>query len=288
MITKDYFTNYKPYSEFSHWFRINVGSNTLVLRSKDNNHQVEYLLDSMPQDQLEKDLTSNGYIDDWNSFKERPEYYLYLPIEDFKNVEHMIDCYEKLLVASTMAIIESSGKDPDTSVPQIAKCLDWLRTTDFYTCPASRKYHDTCNGGLLHHTLKVVAKCRELMSVKTFTDTVNYAKAVRASLMHDWCKIGLYQQYMKNVKDESTDSWNSVCAYRYKDNRSVCLGHGTSSMFLASKFFSISYEEALAIRWHMGEFNVADSEVQELSQVCRMYPLVYILQFADRLSCVDY
>ena len=67
-----------------------------------------------------------------------------------------------------------------------------------------------------------------------------------------------------------------------------CLGHGVSSMFLASRFFKLSVEEAAAIRWHMGDYNVADNEMNDLHQANETYPMVQLLQFADRLSRVKY
>ena len=54
------------------------------------------------------------------------------------------------------------------------------------------------------------------------------------------------------------------------------------------KFFKLSQEEALAIRWHMGEYNVADNEMNELHYANENYPLVFLLQFADRLSITNY
>ena len=39
--------------------------------------------------------------------------------------------------------------------------LDWLLKTDFFTAPASTKYHGACEGGLLLHSLNVYKTLRE-------------------------------------------------------------------------------------------------------------------------------
>ena len=42
-----------------------------------------------------------------------------------------------------------------TNRPGVDKLLAWLDTTDFYTAPASTKYHGAYPGGLLEHSLHV-------------------------------------------------------------------------------------------------------------------------------------
>ena len=296
MVDKNFITNLKPYKDFKYWFKVDICNN--VLHIYDNvthdcissiSNFTEVISDPISNDSDRCNVFEqlSGCIDDFAAFKLRPEYSVYNLVVA-NSVEESIDIYEKLLIGSTMILSESSGLDPDTVIDRVCKCLEWLRTTDFYTCPSSRAYHDANHSGLLIHTLKVANKVHELFKVPTFYNNVQLARAVRSALLHDWCKIGLYESFMKNVKNLETGVWEQEVSYRYKENRSTLLGHGASSMYLASKFFKLSYEEALAIRWHMGEFNVAHSEVEELSQACRKYPLVYMLQFADRLACVEY
>ena len=63
---------------------------------------------------------------------------------------------------------------------------------------------------------------------------------------------------------------------------------GMQELYKAMKVFKLNDEEAAAIRWHMGEYNVASNEVNELHAANERYPLVQMLQFADRLSIVKY
>ena len=134
------------------------------------------------------------------------------------------------------------------------------------------------------HSLKVYQR---MLSLRSVFPSVSMLSLTIVALTHDWCKMGLYEQYMKNVKDETTGVWHQEPAYK-KVSHNIPLGHGTTSMFLASKFFRLTLEESLAIRWHMGEYNVADNEVNELQKANATYPMVYLIQFADRLSCVEY
>lgn len=283
MLSKTDFEFIKPYKDFHYWFKpqfikLQESDSTTVTIIDKSTHESNIV--------AYKDI--NDY-EDWSEYKlNRLEYKLYLPIIllDATN-EELIHIYETLLMASTMVILQSEGNDPDSCIDHVLKCLTWIRTTDFYTCPSSTQYHDSVPGGLLYHTLKVAKCCQELYNTTLF-NSVDYARAIRACLLHDWCKIGLYETYIKNVKDEASGEWKSEEAYRYKRDRMLCFGHGASSMYMAGKFFHLSYEEALAIRWHMGEFNVPESEMFELNQACRNYPMVYLLQFADRIACVEY
>lgn len=171
---------------------------------------------------------------------------------------------------------------------RIEQCLRWLETkTDFFEAPASAIYHESYDFGLVEHTLKVVAKIRELHTLPSFNHVDIYS-AIFCALVHDWCKIGLYESYMRNVKNDQTGQWEKHKSFKRKERRNFSLGHGTSSMFLANKWFSLTYQEAEAIRWHMGVWNVCDVEMDELEQANETNPYVHLLQFADQLAITDY
>lgn len=292
MLHKSNFETMKPYRDFKYWFKFDICTDKLFVIDRESGNVVQTILDAY--NKLVGDIgvkfeeDTDVRYNDFKDFFVRPEMDLYDAQPDNNSPEGLIHYYEKLLMASNMVIAEEDGKDPDSVIDSTLKCFEWLRTTDFYSCPASTQYHDNFNSGLLLHTLKVADRCKELCKSNLFANKVSYARAIRACLLHDWCKIGLYEPFNKNVKNDETGIWEQVTLYKYRRDRSVCLGHGASSVFLASRFFKISYEEALAIRWHMGEYNVVESEVTEFSQACRKYPMVYLIQFADRMSVVEY
>jgi hypothetical protein len=165
--------------------------------------------------------------------------------------------------------------------------VNWLSTTDFYEAPASTIYHESEVGGLLKHTLVTAYHAATLSSLPVF-EKANPEDATFVALVHDWCKIGYYESYQKNVKNETTGQWEKQTAFKRRDLSYSCLGHGVSSMYMAQKFFKLSIDECCAIRWHMSAWRVVDSEMNELQQANEAYPLVHLLQFADQLSLVKY
>lgn len=169
---------------------------------------------------------------------------------------------------------------------KLVELYQWLDDSGFYTSPASTQYHEAYKGGLCDHTLRVVNNIIALHNLDVFAG-VDVASAVLVALVHDWCKIGSYTSYQKNVKDAS-GNWVKETAFKYTNDPVISLGHGVSSMYLASKWFSLSEEEALAIRWHMGAWRVVTTECNELQHANENYPLVHMLQFADQLAIVNY
>lgn len=228
-------------------------------------------------------------LQDFQLFKNRPEYKL-LHIEIPKNISEFENVYGELLTGAIFlrARYHNIGCNPDEAWPQVEKCLTWLSTTDFFLAPASSRFHDSFAGGLCFHSLRVAQRIVDLMHTATFGDTSRLGDAVFCALIHDWCKIGLYESYNKNVKNEDTGAWEKVVAYRYTGKPLLKLGHGVTSMFLANKFFRLNVEEATAIRWHMGAYRVSDEEFDELQNSNEEFFLVHLLQFADQLALVKY
>lgn len=214
--------------------------------------------------------------------------------------EAKVNCYEDLLAKSI--IMRASAKDPTISIanqdkvfPYIKHILEWLRSTDFYTAPASTKYHDACYAGLLTHTLEAYIQLEGLRQVPKFKSVVEdqWWSAVFVILVHDWCKIGRYEQYWKNVKDENTNEWVQVSAYRYKEDPVARLGHGTQSLVMImqlcnNKYTSLSIDEMSAIRWHMDNWDVTKYEAEDLYQCDINIPMVRMVQFADQLAITEY
>lgn len=225
--------------------------------------------------------------EEFELFQDRPEYSVYnsryLGYDDPQDT--LIQEYENKLMGCAMIRAQRNGFDPDETGKKLEKCLDWLRNTDFYIAPASTRFHDSQSFGLLKHSLDVADKVVALCGVDCFK-SVLVDEAVLCALVHDWCKIGLYEPYQRNVKNEQ-GQWVQVQAY----NRGVSkypLGHGEVSMWLASKFFKLSLEECLAIRYHMGRWNISQDSLSELQVANESYPMVHMLQFADQLAVVKY
>ena len=298
MLSKEMWETLPKYAQFSYWFIRQNGDIWEIYAKKDNivgelvgtYDECTGIIKEAEGVTLTSDMPS-AIVEDFNKFKLRPEYQVGKSVELANlDMESAVTTYETLLVGIVLIRAARSNIDPDTSFNKFSQlCLDWLRSTDMYTAPGSTRFHDSVAGGLLYHSLKVYNKALEVMTIPTFNKVDKYAHASVAlvALTHDWCKIDMYEPYMRNVKNDQTGKWEQVQEYK-KNQRGVSLGHGVSSMFLASKCFKLTVQESIAIRWHMGFCRVADADMDELQMSNEMYPLVHLLQFADQLAIVNY
>lgn len=155
--------------------------------------------------------------------------------------------------------------------------LDWLLKTDFFTAPASTKYHGACEGGLLLHSLNVYKTLRERYFEEGKDSEESFAIC---ALLHDLCKAQFYKVSTRNVKNDATGQWEKVPYYTVED--AFPYGHGEKSVFLIERFMRLKTSEAMAIRWHMGGFDdSARGGSFAISLAYEKYPLAVKLHLAD-------
>ncbi len=136
--------------------------------------------------------------------------------------------------------------------PGSEKLLDWLdHKTDFFSAPASTRFHGACTGGLCMHSLNVYHALHDTF----FTEGESEESFAICALLHDLCKANYYKAGTRNVKNETTGQWEKVPSYSVEDL--FPYGHGEKSVFLIERFMKLKVEEAVAIRWHMGGFDDA-------------------------------
>ena len=163
--------------------------------------------------------------------------------------------------------------------------LAWLEKTDFFTAPASTKYHGSIEEGLVMHSLNVYEMFHEEVlnrakrdSGYEILDDTEEEKVAICALLHDLCKVNFYQKAYRNQKDND-GNWHKV-AYYTIDNQ-FCYGHGEKSVWLIQRFMKLTTEESVIIRWHMGGF---DDSVKggsyDLSGAWMKYPLGMLLHTA--------
>lgn len=172
------------------------------------------------------------------------------------------------------------------SEQEVSRFCQWIQSTDFFSAPASTRFHGSFEGGLCKHHMDVYNEAVDLLKLPKFKN-VDSTSAYLVALVHDFCKIGLYVPYMRNVKNEDTGRWEQVRAYKY-DKPQYPLGHGVASMYVAQQFMRLTREECLAVRWHMGSYSVCKNEESEYQEAADRYPLVLLLHIADRLSITAY
>lgn len=159
------------------------------------------------------------------------------------------------------------------------KLLSWLEQSDFFTAPASTRYHGSYAGGLVEHSVNVFNRLSELVGHLGGVDWVSWESVAIVSLLHDVCKAGVYKTEFRNRKNES-GQWERYPFYVFDDE--FPLGHGEKSLYIVSGFMDLTGEEAMAIRWHMGGFDEAvRGGSRAMSSAWERYPLGMLLHCAD-------
>lgn len=155
--------------------------------------------------------------------------------------------------------------------------LEWLETTDFYTAPASTRFHGSYAGGLLEHSLNVYDELQRILAAYPEIKPQQAESPAIISLFHDICKVNFYTTEKRNRKNEF-GRWESYDAFAVKEQ--FCFGgHGSKSVFLIQRFMPLTDEEAAAVNSHMGAF---DNE--RVGDVYQQFPLAWALHVADEAS----
>ncbi|MGN1131904.1 MAG: hydrolase [Ruminococcus sp.] len=152
--------------------------------------------------------------------------------------------------------------------------LKWIEKTDFFSAPASSRFHYACEGGLCAHSISVY---KTLMEKHFDEKTDDIESFTISSLLHDLCKAEFYKVSTRNVKNETTGQWEKVPYFSVEDK--FPYGHGEKSVFLIERKMRLKLEEAMAIRWHMGGFDEGGG--YSISLAYDKYPLAVKLHLAD-------
>jgi len=159
--------------------------------------------------------------------------------------------------------------------------LNWINKSDFFTAPASTKFHSNEEGGLVKHSVLVFERFVKKVQAEygdNWQEKYPIETLAIIGLLHDVCKIDYYKVEYRNVKENG--EW--VQKPYYTVNDSLPYGHGEKSVYILSSFIKLTREEAMAINWHMGGF---DARVQggcySLSDAFSRYPLAVLFHSAD-------
>lgn len=155
--------------------------------------------------------------------------------------------------------------------------INFIEKTDFYTAPASTRFHGNYEGGLLEHSMKVyeILKYKvenSIIEVETTDDTLKIV-----ALLHDICKVNYYKVDYRNAKNEA-GVWEKVPYYTVDDT--IPYGHGEKSVMMLTEYIKLTSEEKYAIRWHMG-FTEPKELYNTISAAFKKYPLALLLHEAD-------
>ena len=159
--------------------------------------------------------------------------------------------------------------------------LEYLNNSDFFTAPASAKFHLCEQGGLCQHSLNVYKRLLALIRQEFGDDygsVVTDESIAICGLLHDLCKVNYYVTEYRNVKE----GYEWVKKPFYKVEEKFPYGHGEKSVFIITQYMKLTAEEAMAINWHMGGF---DDRVRggsyALSEALAKYKLALLIHIAD-------
>ncbi len=161
------------------------------------------------------------------------------------------------------------------------KLLEWLLRSDFFTAPASVKFHSAITGGLCFHSLNVYNRFINLLKNEygeNWQEKISLESATIIALLHDICKVDTYKQELRNVKVDN--NWVQKPFWTVDDK--LPYGHGEKSVYIISGFMRLTREEAMAINWHMGGFdNRVRGGSYSLSDAYYTFPIAVLFHIAD-------
>lgn len=153
----------------------------------------------------------------------------------------------------------------------IEKLVKYMETSDFFTAPASTRFHGNYEGGLASHSYLVYREFDELLS-RHGSDLLSESRII-SGICHDFCKIGIYK------KNEEKKGKAPVKPYNFEDEFPI--GHGEKSLWVIGRYIEPAEKEALLIRWHMGGYD-KNYEMNE-PMIKKKCPELVLLQSADRI-----
>lgn len=167
-----------------------------------------------------------------------------------------------------------------------------LEELGFFTAPASSRFHLSCKGGLAEHSMNVYNAAlmlrEQVIKVKPELEAqLPFDSIAICTLLHDVCKTDIYKEGILSRKNED-GYWEKYVGFSVDYNMGLPLGHGEKSLImLLSWGLELTPEEMLAIRWHMGPWDLPmqSAEHKECFNAAKAKsPLVSLVQSADGIA----
>ena len=167
--------------------------------------------------------------------------------------------------------------------PGIADLMKWLDSSDYYTAPASTRFHGAEPGGLAAHSINVYLELNRTVAAwrEFFPEQLPEESLIITGLFHDLCKVNFYKTETRRRKNDATGVWETYEAYAV-DEKFPFGGHGSKSVFIIQNYMKLTPEEAVAINCHMGAYD--DPDGKYVSKAYEHYPLAWALHVADEAA----
>lgn len=188
----------------------------------------------------------------------------------------MADCFSKSELTDFCKMMTLPNGTPLIPVDM----LDWLVNKGFFTAPASTKYHGAHEGGLFQHSTAVM-KSLVGLTESCHLEWQNERSPYIVGMFHDLCKIDQYRNTSCGLTLDGQPIHNP-CEWEYNPH-TLLKGHGEKSVMLLSQFYTLTEEEILCIRYHMGAFTPKE-EWNDYTGAIHAYPNVLWTHQADMLA----
>ena len=159
----------------------------------------------------------------------------------------------------------------------INELIEFIEKTDFFTAPASTRFHGSFEGGLLEHSMKVYEILKHKVKNSLLDLNVSDDTLIIIALLHDICKVNFYKVDYRNAKNEA-GVWEKVPYYTVEDT--IPYGHGEKSVMMITEYIKLTNEEKYAIRWHMG-YTEPKELYNTIGAAYTKYPFALLVHEAD-------
>ena len=165
----------------------------------------------------------------------------------------------------------------------IDKLADYLSdSTDFFTAPASTRFHNNFSGGLAQHCLNVYENFKSLLEIKGIE--MSEDSIIICALLHDLCKCNTYVVETRNRKNEQ-GQWEKYNIWATNKDVDIPLPHSSRSIAIIRKFIKLSIKEELTIFYHMGPYGGEDYEYRNMLKAeNEKYPQSVLFYVADTIA----
>lgn len=170
-----------------------------------------------------------------------------------------------------------TSEDEELMIPM--ELVDYLIGNGFFKKPAAINHHGNYTGGLFDHSLEVMQVLVD-MTERFDIKWQNPRSPYIVGMFHDLCKMDDYVD--ANAKDIVVMGTGSPISndpeWTYNNDR-ILKGHGDKSVMMLSQFMTLTEEEIMCIRFHMGAYET--ESWNEWDAAIRKYETVLWTHTAD-------
>ena len=162
----------------------------------------------------------------------------------------------------------------NVDLTEFSKFLD---SVDYFNKPASTQYFRAYRGGLCQYALDLYYELCQLTNAY-FPGKYTEEDVIKVALFKDLYRALLYEEYDKNQLLNGT--WQTIKAYKYKEDRPTFGDIGFSSYMVAKHFFDFTDEQIEAIT----QADAKEQYAGDIHDILRSYPLVTLTKMSDLVA----